>query len=97
MGVVCHAGFHFSESKVELDKVGLEDELDKDKVNITGIEGEFTVAGVNGSLKDEVDVEEPKEGTAPIPCSVHSCNDLTDEHAPHNIRPSRSRPPSKIG
>ena len=63
VGVVCHGAFHFSESKVELDKVVVEDKLDKAKVNIAGVEGELTVAGVNGTLEDEVDVEESKEGT----------------------------------
>ena len=67
VGVVCHAGFHFSESKAELDEVGVEDELAKAKVNIAGVEGEFRVAGVNGILEDEVEVEESKEGTAPMP------------------------------
>ena len=44
VGIVCHAGFHFSESKVELDEVGVEDKLDKAKVDIPGVEGEFMVA-----------------------------------------------------
>jgi len=42
---------------------GVEDELDKAKVNIAGDEGEFTIAGVKGTLEDEVDVEGSKEGT----------------------------------
>ena len=41
------------------------------------------VAGVNGTLEDEVNVEESKEGTTPIPCTIYSCNGLTDEHAAH--------------
>ena len=45
--------------------------------------GHATVAGVNGAVEDEVDVEESKEGTTPIPCTIHSCNGLTNEHAPH--------------
>ena len=36
VGVVCHAGFQFSKSRVELDEVGVENELDKAKVNIAG-------------------------------------------------------------
>jgi len=61
---------------------GVEDELDKAKANIAGVEGEFTVAGVKGTLEDEVDVEESREETRPVP--IHSCNGLTDEwHAPH--------------
>ena len=76
MGVVCHAGFHLSESKVELDEVGVEDELDKAKIDIAGVEGEITVAGVNGSLEDEVDVEESQERITPMSCMIHSCNGL---------------------
>ena len=57
VGVVCHAGFHFLESEVQLDEVGVEDELDKAKVDIAGVGGEITVAGVNGTLEDEVEVE----------------------------------------
>ena len=57
VGVVCHGAVHFSESEVELDKVGVADELDKAKIDIAGVEGEITVAGVNGALEDEVDVE----------------------------------------
>ena len=83
VGVVRHASFQFPESEVELDKVGVEDELDKAKVDIPGVEGEFTVAEVNGTLKDEVDVEESQEGTIPMPCTIHSCNGLSDEHARH--------------
>ena len=45
--------------------MGVEDELDKGKVNIAGVEDEFTVAGVKGTLVDEVDVEESKERTRP--------------------------------
>ena len=44
------------------------------KVNIAGVEGEFTVEGVNGTLKDEVDVEESQEGTIPVSCTIHSYN-----------------------
>ena len=62
--------------------MGLEDGLDKAELSIEGAEGEFTVAGVNGTPKDEVDVEESKEGTTLIPCAIHSCSGLTDEHAP---------------
>ena len=83
MGVVCHGAFHFPESKVELDKVVVEDELDNAKVNMAGVEGEFTVAGVNDTLEDKVDVEESKEGTTPIPCTIPSCNGSKDKHAPH--------------
>ena len=46
LGVVHHASFHFSESKLELDEVRVDDELDNAKVNVPGVEGEFTVAGV---------------------------------------------------
>jgi len=63
--------------------VGVEDELDKAKDNIAEVEGEFTVAGVKGTLEDEVDVEESREETPPILCRIHSCNGLTDEHALH--------------
>ena len=56
MGVVCHTGFHFSESDIELDGVGVEDELDKAKVKIVEVEGEFMVAGVKGTLENAVDV-----------------------------------------
>ena len=81
--MVCQASFHFSESKVELDEVGVKDELDKAKVDIAGIGGKFMVAGVNGTLKDEINIEESKGGTTPIPCTIHSCNGLADEHVPH--------------
>ena len=81
VGVVCHVGFHFSESKVELDKVGVEDELDKAKVDIATVKGQFTVARVNGILENEVDVDESKEGTTPH--ARYTCNGLTDEDGPH--------------
>jgi hypothetical protein len=71
-----------AEYEVELDGVGVEDELGKAKTNIAGVEGEFTVAGVKGTLEDDVGVEASKEGTRPAPCRIHSCNGLTDEHAP---------------
>ena len=85
VSVVCHAGFHISESKVELDEVVVKDELDKAMINIAGVDGEFTVAGVNSTLDDEVDVEDSKERATPIPCTIHHarCNGLMDEHAPH--------------
>ena len=76
VGVVCHAA-----SKVELDEVGVEDEPNNAKVNIAGLEGEFTVAGVNGTLKDEVDVKETKEGTTPH--ARYTCNGLADKHVRH--------------
>ena len=79
VGIVCHGGFHLSESKVELAKDG----LNKAKVDIAGVEGEFMVAGVNGTLKDDINIEESKERTTPIPCTTHSCNGLTDEYVPH--------------
>ena len=82
VGVVFHGAVYFSESEVEVDEVGVADELDKAKVDI-GVEGEFTGAGVNGALKDEVDVEESQEGTTPMPCTIHSYNGLMDEHVPH--------------
>ena len=64
--------------------MGVEDELDKAMVNIAGVEGEFTVTGVKGTLVDEVDVEESKEGTRPaVACRTHPYNGLTDEHALH--------------
>ena len=63
--------------------MGLEDELDKAEPSIEGAESEFTVAGMNGTPKDEVDVEESKEGTTLIPCAIHSCSGLTDGLAPH--------------
>ena len=71
------------ESKVKLDEVGVGDELDKAKVDIAGAEDESMVVWVNGTLKDEINVEKSKEGTTPIPCTIHSCNGLTDEHASH--------------
>ena len=83
VGIVCHGAVHFSESEVELDEVGVADELDKAKVDIAGVEDESMVAGVNGALKDKINVEEPKEGTTPIPCTIRSCNGLRGEHAPH--------------
>ena len=61
VGVVCHAAFHFLKSNVELDEVGVEEELDKAKVNMVRVEGEFRVAGVNGALEDEVDVEKSRD------------------------------------
>jgi hypothetical protein len=48
---------------------------------MAGVEGECTVAGVKGTLKDEVEVEESKGGTHD-PYHADSCNGLTDEHAP---------------
>ena len=82
VGIVCHAGFHFLESEVQLDEVGVEGEVDKATVDIAGVDGQFMVAGVNGTLEDEVDLEESQEGTTPMPCTIHSCNGLTDEDAP---------------
>ena len=49
VGVVCHAGFHLSESEVELDEVGSRRRTRQ---------GHTTVAGVNGTLEDEGNVEE---------------------------------------
>ena len=43
--------------------MGVEDELDKAKANTARVEGEFTAAGVKGTLEDDVDVEESTEGT----------------------------------
>ena len=63
--MVCQASFHFSESKVELDEVGVKDELDKAKVDIAGVGGKFMVAGVNGTLKDESTSKNPKEEQHP--------------------------------
>ena len=85
VGMVCHAGFHLSQSKVELDEVGVGDELDKTKVDIATFKDKFTVARVNGILEDEVDVEESKEGTTPMLCTIHSCNSLTNEHAARKL------------
>ena len=73
----------FQNTKFNSTKWGDEDELDKAKANIAGVEDESMVAGVNGTLKDEINVEESKEGTTAIPCTIHSCNGSTDEHAPH--------------
>ena len=41
VGVVCHADFHHSQLKVELDEMGVEDDLDEAKVKIAGVEGEL--------------------------------------------------------
>jgi hypothetical protein len=48
--------FDVAESEIELDGVGVEHKLDKARVNIARVEGEFTVEGVKGTLEDEVDV-----------------------------------------
>ena len=57
--------------------MGVEDKLDKAKVNIAGIEGEFTVAKVKGMLEDEADVEESNKGTTPMLCTIYSCSGRT--------------------
>ena len=72
----------FQNPKLNSTKWGVAEELDKAKVEIAGAEDEFTVAGVNGTFEDEGDVEESQKGTTPMPCTIHSCNGLTDEHAP---------------
>ena len=54
--------------------------LDKAKVNIAGVESEFTIAKVKGTLKDEADVEEFNKGTTPILCTI---SPAANEHAPH--------------
>ena len=37
VGVLCHTGFHILESKVELDEVGVKDELDKPRSVLQGL------------------------------------------------------------
>ena len=57
--------------------MGVEDKLGEAKVNIAGIEGEFTVAKVKGMLEDEADVEESNKGTTPMLCTIYSCSGRT--------------------
>lgn len=74
--------FDVAPSEIELDGVGVEDELDKAKVNIVGVEGEFTAAEVNGTLIDEgvVKGQSGEQHLRRINTLLHR---LTDGHAPH--------------
>ena len=76
VGIVCRAGFHFSESKVELDEAGGRRQTRQ---------GHTMVTGVNGTLKDEVNVKGSKEATTPAVLSmIHFCKGFINEHGPHN-------------
>ncbi|EDR10101.1 small secreted protein [Laccaria bicolor S238N-H82] len=79
---------------LEIGYLWVEDKLDKAKVNIAGVQDEFTVAGVEGTLEDEVDADRKHDpyraGYAP------SSNGLTDEHGYlgkciHSLIPSSHR------
>lgn len=69
--------FDVAESKVKLDEVGRR-QTRQGKGQHAGVQDEFTVAGVEGTLEDEVDADRKHDpyraGYAP------SSNGLTDEH-----------------